>query len=212
MFYRIVKRLIDIVGAIGIIIVFLPLFILIPILIKLDSPGPVFADIPKRVGRHKKLFRMFKFRSMVANAHILLHTDPKFRKLFKEYKSNSYKLKEDPRITNVGRFLRRFSLDELPQVINVLKGEMSITGPRAYYPDELEQQQKVYPSSRKYVKIILEAKPGITGYWQVMGRSEVNFDKRVKMDAEYVQKKSIWLDIKIMLKTPWAMLTGKGAY
>lgn len=197
--------------AIILLIVFLPIFLLIPILIKLDTPGPVFADTPKRVGKNKKLFRMYKFRSMIANAHELLRRDPQFRKLYQDYKRHSYKLKDDPRVTRVGRFLRRFSLDELPQAFNVLKGEMSIVGPRAYYPDELEQQQKVYPATRKYVKEILKAKPGITGFWQVTGRSEINFDKRVKMDAEYVKRRSILHDLVIIAKTPWAMLSGKGA-
>jgi len=140
-----------------------------------------------------------------------LRVDPKFRKLYEKYKKNSYKLKDDPRITRVGRFLRRFSLDELPQILNVLKGEMSLVGPRAYYNDELANQQKVYPETTEYVQEILTAKPGITGYWQVSGRSEVNFDKRVKMDANYLRKKSVWQDMMIILKTPWAMLSGKGA-
>ena len=148
---------------------------------------------------------------MISNAHQLLQTDPKFKKLFEEYKENSYKLKEDPRITKVGKWLRRFSLDELPQIFNVLKGDMSMVGPRAYYPDELENQQKVYPETIKYVEEILKAKPGITGFWQVTGRSEVNFDKRVKMDVDYVRKQSVLDDIIIILKTPWAMLSGKGA-
>jgi len=192
-------------------IVFAPVFLLVPILIKLDSPGPVFADIPKRVGKDKKLFRMYKFRTMIANAHQLLRTDPKFRKLYEEYKTHSYKLKDDPRITRVGKVLRRFSLDELPQVFNVLKGEMSIVGPRAYYPDELEEQQKVYTQTKKGVKELLKIKPGITGYWQVHGRSEINFDKRVEMDAWYARQRSILQDLKIILKTPWAMVSGKGA-
>ena len=209
--YETAKRILDIFMAIILLIVFAPVFILVPILIRLDSPGPVFADIPKRVGKDKKLFRMYKFRTMIANAHQLLRTDPKFRKLYEEYKKHSYKLKEDPRITRVGKFLRRFSLDELPQVFNVLRGEMSIVGPRAYYPDELEEQQKVYPESKKYVKELLKIKPGITGYWQVHGRSEINFDKRVKMDAWYARQKSILQDIIIILKTPWAMISGKGA-
>ncbi len=211
MFYEITKRIIDIIISLVILIVFLPFFIIIPILIKLDSPGPIFPDTPPRVGKNKKPFKMYKFRSMIHNAHLLLKTDPKFRKLYEEYKKNSYKLKDDPRVTRIGRFLRRFSLDELPQIFNVLRGEMSIVGPRAYYPDELEDQQKVYPETKKYVKEILKAKPGITGYWQVSGRSEVNFDKRVKMDADYVRKKSIWQDLVIILKTPCVMLTGRGA-
>ncbi len=127
------------------------------------------------------------------------------------FKKGSYKLKDDPRITKIGKFLRRFSLDELAQIFNVLRGEMSLVGPRAYFPDELENQQKVYPGTKKYVNELLEAKPGITGNWQVSGRSEVNFDKRVKMDADYVRKKSVIQDIIIILKTPWAMLSGKGA-
>jgi len=211
MFYASAKRLIDILCSLFLLIIFSPIFILVPILIKIDSSGPVFADIPGRVGKNKKIFRMFKFRSMVSNAHQLLQSDPKFKKLFEEYKKNSYKLKEDPRITKVGKWLRRFSLDELPQIFNVLKGDMSIVGPRAYYPDELENQQKAYPETTKYVKELLKAKPGITGFWQVTGRSEVNFDKRVKMDADYVRKQSVLDDIMIMLKTPWAMLSGKGA-
>lgn len=211
MFYELTKRIIDILMAMILIVVFLPIFLFIPILIKLDAPGPVFADTPKRVGKNKKLFRMYKFRSMIANAHEVLRRSPQFRKLYQNYKKHSYKLKDDPRVTRVGRFLRRFSLDELPQVFNVVKGEMSIVGPRAYYPDELDQQQKIYPKTRKYVKEILKTKPGITGYWQVTGRSEVNFDKRVKMDAEYVKRRSILHDLVIIAKTPWAMFSGKGA-
>lgn len=213
MLYDIAKRFIDIVGAVVLIIVFSPLLLLIPILIKIDSSGPVFADIPRRVGKRGKLFRLYKFRTMIANAHYLMKTDPKFRRLYEQYKKNSYKIpwRDDPRVTRVGRFLRRFSLDELPQVFNVLKGEMSIVGPRAYYPDELETQQKVYPESEKHIKELLKVKPGITGYWQVHGRSEINFDKRVRMDAEYVRKRSILQDMIIILKTPWAMISGKGA-
>ncbi len=214
MFYDITKRILDILMATLLLIIFAPVFILAPILIRLDSPGPVFAKIPPRVGKNGKPFRMFKFRSMVANAHELLTTDPKFKKLYEEYKKNSYKLKKDPRITKVGAFLRRFSLDELSQVFNVLRGEMSIVGPRAYYacdPDELGEQQKVHPETKQYVEELLRVKPGITGHWQVSGRSDVNFDKRVRMDAEYARQRSILQDIMIMLKTPWAMVTGKGA-
>ena len=211
MFYNLTKRIIDLAVSITILILFSPVFLIFPILIKLNSSGPVFADIPKRVGQNGKLFRMFKFRSMICNAHDLLLNDPKFRKLHEEYKKGSYKLKYDPRITKVGKILRRFSLDELPQIFNVLLGEMSIVGPRAYFPDELENQQKVYPGTKKFVSELLEAKPGITGNWQVSGRSAVNFDKRVVMDADYVRKKSVWHDIVIIMKTPWAMLSGKGA-
>lgn len=211
MFYEIARRILDILIAIILLVVFAPVFITAPILIKLDSPGPVFADIPKRVGKNKKLFRMYKFRSMIADAHQLLKTDQKFRRLYEEYKKGSYKLKDDPRITRFGWVLRRFSLDELPQIFNILKGEMSIVGPRAYYPDELKEQQKIYPQTKKYVEQLLRVKPGITGFWQVTGRSEINFDKRVKMDAQYTKQKSIVQDIIIILKTPWVMISGKGA-
>ncbi|HUV42378.1 MAG TPA: sugar transferase [Patescibacteria group bacterium] len=211
MLYDFVKRGIDFIMATALLIFFSPLLILIAILIKLDSQGPVFADTPRRVGKSGKLFHMYKFRSMVTDAHELLRTDPKFRNLYNQYKRNSYKLKGDPRITRVGRLIRRFSLDELPQILNIFKGEMSLVGPRAYYPDELKQQQKVYPKSQKYVKQLLGARPGITGFWQVQGRSEINFDKRVEMDASYVKRQSLLEDLTIILKTPWAMLSGKGA-
>jgi lipopolysaccharide/colanic/teichoic acid biosynthesis glycosyltransferase len=211
MLYDLTKRIIDIFISLVALIIFSPVFLIAPLLIKLGSSGPVFADTPKRVGKNGVLFRMYKFRSMVCNAHDLLLNDPKFRKLHEEYKKGSYKLKDDPRVTKIGKFLRRFSLDELAQIFNVLRGEMSLVGPRAYFPDELENQQKVYPGTKKYVEELLEAKPGITGNWQVSGRSEVNFDKRVKMDADYVRKKSVIQDIIIILKTPWAMLSGKGA-
>ncbi len=206
-----VHRILDLTVATLMLVFFLPVFIIVPALIKFDSPGPILADIPDRIGKRNKRFKMFKFRSMIANAHQLLRTDPRFRDLYEEYKKNSYKLKSDPRITKFGKFLRRFSLDELPQIFNVFMGEMSIVGPRAYYEDELREQQKVFPNTKKYVKEILEVKPGITGYWQVMGRSGVNFDQRVKMDAEYARKRSVWTDIKIILKTPWVMISGQGA-
>ncbi|OGG26745.1 hypothetical protein A2960_01065 [Candidatus Gottesmanbacteria bacterium RIFCSPLOWO2_01_FULL_39_12b] len=205
------KRVIDLAGSILLLIIFLPLGILLAILIRLDSSGPIFADTPQRVGRNGKLFKMYKFRSMIENAHILLRKDPKLKSLYEQYKRNSYKLREDPRVTLLGRFLRKHSLDEIPQLLNVLKGEMSLIGPRAYYPDELTNQQKKYPETQKLVKKVLSIKPGITGYWQVSGRSEVNFDKRIAMDANYVDKRSLWYDICILVKTPWAMVSGKGA-
>lgn len=211
MLYDSAKRVIDLIMATALLILFSPLLILISLFIKIDSRGPVFADTPKRVGKNGKLFHMYKFRSMITDAHDLLRTDPKFRRLYEQYRRNSYKLKDDPRITRTGRLIRRFSLDELPQIINIFEGQMSLVGPRAYYPDELEQQQKIYPKSRKYVKQLLGAKPGITGFWQVQGRSEINFDKRVRMDAEYVKRRSVIEDLVIVLRTPWAMISGKGA-
>lgn len=211
MSYDKIKRAIDIFLALALGTLFAPVILLTIIAIKLSSPGPILADTPKRVGRYGRLFYPYKFRSMVINAHQLLTTSPRFRKLYQEYKRSSYKLREDPRVTPVGRFIRKHSIDEIPQLVNVLRGEMSIVGPRPYYPDELAAQQKKYPHTKKLVKEVLSVKPGITGIWQVSGRSEVNFDKRIALDAEYARSKSFWLDLKILFKTPWAMISGKGA-
>ncbi len=210
--YELIKRLIDILLSVLLLIIFSPVILVTAIAIKLTSKGPILADIPKRVGKNGKLFYPYKFRSMIVNAYELLKTDPRFKKAYEEQqKSGYYKIKNDPRVTPVGRIIRKFSIDEVPQFINVLKGEMSIVGPRPYYPDELEKQQKIYPKTDELVKEVLTAKPGITGYWQVTGRSEVKFDKRIEMDAYYVRRKSILLDIAILAKTPWAMISGKGA-
>lgn len=208
---RYTKRLMDIVLSSIILIIFLPISLVISLLIKLDSPGPVFADVPERVGRLKSRFKMYKFRSMITNAHQLLREDPRFKALLTEYKRGSYKLRHDPRITSVGRFIRVHSLDEIPQLLNVLRGQMSLVGPRAYYPDELEEQQKKYPHTRDKVTKVLSIKPGITGLWQVSGRSEINFDKRIALDAQYVDNISLINDIIIILKTPLVMITGAGA-
>jgi len=211
MTYFILKRIIDLCGGLFLFVLFLPLCFITAVAIVLDSPGPVFADTPQRVGKNGKLFKLFKFRSMVVNAHEKLRNDPKLSKLYGEYKRNSYKLIKDPRVTYVGRFIRKHSIDEIPQLLNVIRGDMSLVGPRPYYPDELVEQQRKYPHTKSLVKIVLSAKPGITGYWQVSGRSEVNFDKRIKMDADYVKKQSFVLDIVIILKSPWAMISGRGA-
>ena len=210
-FYEFTKRLMDIVSSLILILIFSPVILLVSLSIKLDTDGPVLADTPERVGKNGRPFKMFKFRSMVQNAHEILRENPKFAKLYERYKKGSYKLKDDPRITRVGHFIRKHSLDEVPQLFNILKGEMSLVGPRAYYPDELREQQKKYPQTKESVKIVLSVKPGLTGYWQVSGRSEINFDKRIEMDAKYVRKRSILYDIWIILKTPWAMISGKGA-
>lgn len=209
--YEFIKRLMDIVFSLILLIIFSPLILIVSIAIKLNTKGPILADTPERVGKEGKLFKMYKFRSMIQNAHSILRNNPKYSKLFYEYKKGSYKLKDDPRITRVGHFLRKHSIDEVPQFINILKGDMSLVGPRAYYPDELVEQQKKYPNTKTAVKIVLSIKPGVTGYWQVSGRSEINFDKRIKMDETYVRKRSIIYDLWIILKTPWAMISGKGA-
>jgi len=205
------KRVFDVCVTLLLLVIFSPIAVLVAVIIILDSPGPILADTPERVGKDGKLFKMFKFRSMVENAHSLLREDPKLKSLYELYKKNSYKLKKDPRVTVWGKFIRKHSLDEIPQLLNVLNGDMSLIGPRAYYPDELVNQQKKYPNTKTLVKKVLSVKPGITGYWQVSGRSEINFDKRIAMDADYVVKRSLWYDLKILLKTPLAMISGKGA-
>lgn len=210
-FYEMSKRVMDMILAVVLLIAFFPIIVLVALCIKLDSSGPIFADTPQRVGKNGKLFKMYKFRSMIQNAHEMLRSDPEFAKLFNEYKNSSYKLKNDPRITRIGRFIRKHSLDEIPQFLNVLLGDMSLVGPRAYYSDELREQQKKYPLTQKDVKVVLSVKPGITGFWQVTGRSEINFDKRIKMDADYVSKRSVFYDLYLIAKTPWAMIAGKGA-
>jgi len=210
-FYELAKRLLDIASASILIVIFSPVILIVSIAIRLDSEGPIMADVPERVGKNGKLFKMYKFRSMIENAHEILRENPKFTKLYTRYKKDSYKLKDDPRVTKVGHFLRKHSLDEVPQFFNVLKGDMSLVGPRAYYPDELREQQGKYPQTKEAVSIVLSIKPGITGYWQVSGRSEINFDKRIEMDATYVRKRSIIYDLWIILKTPWVLISGQGA-
>ncbi len=210
-FYEVSKRCIDIVTSTILLALFSPICLLTTLAIKLDSPGPILADTPERVGKNGKQFKMFKFRSMVQNAHQLLRDNPEYAAFFQQYKKGSYKLRNDPRITRVGHFIRKFSLDEVPQFLNILKGDMSLVGPRAYYPDELEEQQKKYPETRDSVKVVLSVRPGLTGVWQVSGRSDINFDKRIQLDAEYVKRSSILYDFIIIGKTPYAMISGKGA-
>lgn len=211
MLYDVSKRLLDIIIALIALIIFSPVILITALAIRMNSKGPILADTPPRIGENGKSFRMYKFRSMVANAHEILVSDPKYKGLLDEYKKGGYKLKDDPRITPVGRFIRKYSLDEIPQFINVLKGDMSVVGPRAYYPDELRDQQKKYPNTKEAVKIVLSVKPGITGVWQVTGRSQINFDKRIQLDASYAKRRSILYDIILILRTPFAMLSGKGA-
>jgi len=208
---KFLKRLLDIFLSLILIVFFSPLSLVIALLIKLDSPGPIFADVPERVGENGRKFKMYKFRSMIANAHYLLRTDKRFKKLYEEYKRGNYKLRDDPRVTRIGRFIRKHSLDEIPQLLNVLKGEMSLVGPRAYYQDELFYQQKKFPHTQSFFKKVLSVKPGITGLWQVSGRSNLDFEKRIALDASYVDNLSLVNDIKIILKTPWVMISGKGA-
>jgi lipopolysaccharide/colanic/teichoic acid biosynthesis glycosyltransferase len=207
--YEVGKRILDIIAGIVGVIIFSPLMLGAAIYIKIVSPdGPLYADIPLRVGKNGKLFRMFKFRSMIPHATDWLFAHPD---IYKQYQQNDYKLDQDPRLLKGINFLRKSSIDELPQFFNVLMGQMSLVGYRAYYQYELEEQLNKYPEAIPYLEKALSVKPGITGVWQVSGRSQVSFKDRIKMDAEYADKKSLLYDFIIILKTPLAVLSGKGA-
>lgn len=215
MLYDFVKRTVDITASVILIILFAPIMAITAIIIKITAPGPVLVEPQnshmKRIGKNGKIFRLYKFRSMPVNADSILATDPKFRKLYEEWKRSNYKLHQDPRVTPFGRFIRKYSIDEMPQLFNVLRGDMSLVGPRPYHAQELEEQQKVYPHTAKFVMETQTVKPGITGFWQVTGRSSINFDKRIEMDAEYARQKNLLMDILIIIKTPFAMVSGKNA-
>ncbi|KAA0764905.1 sugar transferase [Bacillus sp. SH5-2] len=203
-FYIFLKRCMDILGAIIGLIIFSPLFILIPILyMKGEARGPVFFR-QVRIGKDGKEFYIYKFRSMVVDAEGKLK---KNEILYKKYVENNYKLEpeEDPRITGIGRFLRRTSLDELPQFINVLKGDMSLVGPRPVVQEELREY-----GQRK--DEFLSVKPGLTGYWQVSGRSDVGYPERVDIELYYVYNQSLLLDLKILVQTCLLVILRKGAY
>jgi lipopolysaccharide/colanic/teichoic acid biosynthesis glycosyltransferase len=190
-----------------------PLFILISAAIKLTSKGPILFK-QERVGQFGARFTFLKFRSMYFKNDSKIHED--YVKEFiagnggppdsEKSLSTLYKLKDDPRVTRLGRLLRKTSLDELPQFINVLKGDMSLVGPRPPVPYEFEAYDRWHRSR------LLEAKPGITGLWQVHGRSRTTFDDMVRLDLRYARTCSLWLDLKILLKTPRAVLSGEGAF
>ncbi len=188
------------------ILVSLPLMVPIAVAIKLTDGGPVFFR-HERVGYRGKKFKVLKFRSMYVDAEErlkeILSKDPEARREWER----TFKLKKDPRVTSIGKFLRKTSLDELPQFFNVLKGDMSVVGPRPVVEDELK---KFYRDKAVLYKSV---RPGVTGYWQVEGRSDVdNYEERIRMDEWYIQNQSLLLDLKIILKTIKVMLTGKGAY
>jgi len=194
------KRLLDVVLASLGLVASLPLSLAIIIAIKLDSPGPALF-VQERVGRHGRRFRFYKFRSMYVDAERRLSE----LQMHNEVDGPVFKMRKDPRISKVGAFLRRSSLDELPQLINVLKGEMSLVGPRPPLPREVEQYR---PSDR----IRLSVKPGLTCLWQIRGRSTLGFDTWMEYDREYISNVSLWVDLSILVRTVWAVLSTRGAY
>ena len=199
-FYRTAKRVLDIIVALaGLAVTFLPM-ILIVVLIRLESPGPAIF-IHHRVGKNGKPLPLLKFRSMFINAESMIESFTPEQKA--EWEEN-FKLDNDPRITRIGRFLRKSSLDELPQLVNVLKGELSIVGPRPVVPEELERYGE---NKAKFLSIT----PGLTGYWQAYARSTCTYEQRMKMELFYVENANLWWDIKIMFATFSAVLKCHGA-
>ena len=200
----VLKTVFDYVLTIAGMLLILPILALIALKIKLDSPGPIIYD-GVRLGKNGKLFKCYKFRSMYINGNEIL--DKYFQEhpeMYAEWKTY-HKLENDPRVTKFGAFMRRTSLDELPQIFNVLFGDMSLVGPRPYLPEEKDEMGE-------FAKTVLMAKPGITGFWQTSGRSDVSFDERVKMDCWYVCNWNLWMDVVMLFKTFAVVAMRKGAY
>jgi len=197
---KIFKRVFDIAFSTIALLILIPFFIVIGIIIKIDSSGPVFVKL-ERVGRKGKTFTLYKFRSMVVGAHGM-------KKELKQYNERSdgplFKMKNDPRITRFGKFLRASSMDELPQFWNVLKSRMSVVGPRPHEPEEVSKYQKHH-------KTVLTIKPGITGMAQVSGRSDLNFEEEAKLDVYYVENWSMILDLQLIFRTPFALVAKRSA-
>jgi len=189
----------DYVGSVALILALAPLFLLLGLLVVLDDGWPIIHR--RRVVGRRGEFDAYKFRSMRKDADAILAADPVLKSEFEQ----NFKLKKDPRLTLLGSGLRKYSLDELPQLFNVLKGQMSLVGPRMKTAMELER----YGNSKE---LVLSMKPGITGYWQTNGRQEVNFDERIRMDVHYVQNWSLLRDLEILFKTPLKALRKEGAY
>jgi lipopolysaccharide/colanic/teichoic acid biosynthesis glycosyltransferase len=193
------KRIIDVVGAIGLMVVLCPVFILIAVLVLLTDAAPVIHR--RRVVGPAGEFDAFKFRTMRRDADLVLQRDQSMRDAFRQ----NFKLKSDPRVTRLGAVLRKFSLDELPQLFNVLRGQMSLVGPRMITAPELEKYGE-------HKTLLLSVKPGLTGYWQVHGRQEVSYAERVQMDVNYIRNWSLRMDIELLMLTPLRVIRGRGAY
>lgn len=197
--YEFLKRLMDIICSMSALIVLAPIIIVVAILIKIESKGPVIFS-QERVGINNKKFKMYKFRSMVVNAEDMKEKLEKQN----ERKGPMFKIKNDPRITKIGRFIRKTSIDELPQLINILKGEMSIVGPRPSLPKEVIQFEP-------WMLERLKVKPGLTCYWQVQGRDHIEFEDWMRLDVKYVKDRNFLLDIKLIFKTFFVFLGDQNA-
>jgi lipopolysaccharide/colanic/teichoic acid biosynthesis glycosyltransferase len=206
MFYDLAKRAIDLTASTILIILFLPIWIIVPILIRLDSDGPILY-FQKRVGRYGRPFKIFKFRTMINNAEEYWKEHPD---LYEKFKQGSWKLTldEDPRVTRLGKILRQTSIDEFPQVFNIFLGSMSLVGPRPMRQIEINDALKRFGSDLQTdIDLSLTAKPGLTGIWQVSGRNDVPWDRRVRLDAKYAAARYLIDDLKIIVKTPLAMIS-----
>lgn len=199
-FYLIVKRTIDILGALIGLVLLSPIFLIVAIAIKLDSKGPIIFGHTRR-GLHGKDIKVYKFRTMYENSQEIFNN---FTKEQKEEFYKNFKLENDPRVTKIGDFLRRTSIDELPQLINILNGSMSIVGPRPIVQKEID----LYGD---YANKLFSVVPGLTGYWQANGRSDTTYEERIKMDMYYIDNRGFWLDFKIIIKTFRSVLKGEGA-
>ncbi|KRU25372.1 bacterial sugar transferase [Clostridium sporogenes] len=199
-FYDLFKRIFDLVSSLCGLIVFSPLFLIIAMLIKLDSKGPAFFS-HIRLGKQGEKIKVYKFRTMKPNAEELLkNLTPEQKREFQE----NFKLEDDPRITKIGSFLRKSSLDELPQLLNIFIGNMTVVGPRPIVGKEIEKYGE-------YGDKLLMVKPGLTGMWQANGRSDTTYEERVEMDMDYIDNRNFWLDIKIIFQTAIAVVRKKGA-
>lgn len=205
--FDIFKRSVDIFGSVFLLVIFSPIILITTLVIKYTSPGPIFLK-QKRVGQDSKEFLMYKFRSMYVGDNDKRLKD-NYPELWKKYKDAGWKLPmcEDPRITPVGKIIRSLTIDEFPQLINVLKGDMSLIGPRAYREEELKEYEEKYPRTKKHIEEIRSVKPGITGLWQTSGRNDLTFEQRASLDSFYIRNRSILQEIKILIKTPMAMLS-----
>lgn len=198
--YRYIKRFMDVILATIALVVLSPIFLIIAIAIKIESKGPVFFK-HARIGKNGKIIKLYKFRSMVINAEELIKSFTPEQ--MKEYKEN-YKLTNDPRITKIGKFLRKTSLDELPQLLNIIKGDLSIIGPRPVVTDELE---KYGTNTEKFLSVT----PGLTGYWAANGRSCTTYEQRMQMELYYIDNLSLKMDVKVFFKTIEAVIKREGA-